>query len=130
MASKHQADWTPTQKAKFLNFQQAADLAIPYYAKEVPALGNLTPQGLVDQLGTVKDAIKDLEKVEGILKGRLESQLEGKRTLRGDSHEMEIRSSERTALNQAKVKEYLTEQGILEEYMSTTQVNAMYVKRL
>lgn len=121
---------TPTQKSKYLNLQQATDLAVPYFAKEIPPLGNLTAEGLIDHLGTIKDAIKDLEKVEGILKERLKPKLEGRKTLRGDSHEMEMRSSERTALNQTKAKAYFEKEGILEDYMTTSAVEAMYIKRL
>lgn len=108
---KPDANWTRAQKDIFLKMQQATDQVVAYAAPEVPLLGNLTPEGLLENLGPVNDAKKAVEKVEKILKERLKSQLNGAKTLRADNYEMKIAYADRVAINQGMAKETL---GLLE----------------
>ncbi len=115
------------QREKQATWTKATDTAIDYFADELPELGNLTAQGIVDLLGPVKDAIKDLELVEKIMKERLKVLAEGRPEILGEMYRMEVRSSTRNALDQAKTKEYLEKQGILKSYMKETEVEAVYI---
>lgn len=120
---------TPKQVAKRSDWQAALDTMLPYFGDKIPELGNLTPQGMIDFLGSVKELIKDAEKVENILKERLKPQLEGRRQLEGDVFKMDISTSTRNALNQAKSKEVLDSIGRLAECMSETAVETMRISR-
>lgn len=100
---------TDNQLRKKANLEKAIDFALPYFASKVPPLGNLTAPRITDEVGVIKEAIKDLEKVSGTMMERLKSMTRDQKTSRGDNFNMEKRESERTALNQAAAKEFFTE---------------------
>ena len=126
MASRNLSD---SQKILQKTLDHASELAISYAAPEVPALGNLTPEGLLEDFGRLNEARKSLEKTEKIVRARFESQIEGRKEMRGDNFNYKKESSPRYALNQTKVKEVLEELGRLEECMETTDVERVIVKR-
>lgn len=119
---------TDSQKRLQKHLDIAADLAIAYAAPEVPALGNATPQGLVEDLGRVNAARKALEKVEGILKERVSAVSDGAKKIDADNFVYTKVDRERTALDQTAAKVYLEEQGVLSQFMVTTQVPTVTVK--
>lgn len=129
MASRNLTD---SQKIIQKTMDNASELVIAYSAPEVPALENLTPQGLLEDFGRMNEARKACEKVEKIIRSRFESQLEGKKELRGDNFHYKKETSERTALDQTKAKAKLVELGgeeALQECMATTEVDRVNVKR-
>jgi hypothetical protein len=120
---------TDTQKMLAKTLDIASQSVIAYSAPEVPPLGNATPEGLLEEFGRLNEARKALEKVEKILKVRLESQLAGRKELRGDNFNYKKAVQERTALDQTMAKAKLEELGILPGYMKTTEVETTTVKR-
>lgn len=128
MATKPQL--TDTQKALRKALDLAADSAVAYAAPEVPKLGNLTPEGLLEELGYMNEARKALEKTEKVLKERYKSLSKNAKTGRSDNFKQETADQERTALNQAAAKEYFEKEGILEDFMVTSSVSTMRISRL
>jgi ABC-type transport system substrate-binding protein len=127
MASRNLTD-NQRMLAKTLDF--AAQEAIAYAAPEVPELGNLTPEGLLESLGRLNEARKAFEKVEKIVRARFESQINGKTELRGDNYTYSKAVTPRYALNQSKAKKLLEEAGIPEDqYMESSEVPRVTVKR-
>lgn len=121
---------TDAQKRLAKHLAMASDSAIAYAAPEVPALGNSTPQALVEEFGRVNAARKALEKVEGILKTRIAAVSDNSKEIRADNFIYKKEDRDRTALNQGAAKEYFEAAGILEEYMTTTSVATVTVKEL
>lgn len=119
-----------SQKILQKSLDIASQVALAYAAPEVPELGNITPQGMLEELGRVNEARKSLEKTEKILKERMAALLEGASECRSDNFEYQKKTQERTALNQTAAKEKLSEFGILEDYMQTTEVATVTIKRL
>lgn len=110
------------------NIDLAMDTVIAYAAPTVPAMGNLTQEGMVEELGRLNIARKALEKTEKIVKERLKSMLEeGQTSVRSDNFTMKYEGRERTALDQGAAKAYFEEKGILADYMATTQVPTMTI---
>jgi hypothetical protein len=109
----------------------ATDTVITYTAKTVPPLGNLTKEGMVEELGRLNEARKAMEKTEKIIKERLKAMLDPNETeVKSDNYQMKYEDRSRTALNQEAAKGKLEELGILAEYMSTTSVPTMTIKPL
>ena len=108
----------------------ATDTCVAYAAKEVPVLGNLTCEGMVEELGRLNEARKAMEKTEKIIKERLKSMLDGRTEVRSDNYEMKLENRSRTALNQERAKGKLEELGILADYMDSSEVPTMTVKPL
>jgi hypothetical protein len=108
----------------------ATGTAMAYAAAEVPAYGNLTVTGLVEDLGYLNEARKDLEKVEKILKERLKSHPDFQPELRSDNFSMVLEDRTRTALDQGAAKTKLEELGILPDFMKESVVPTMTLKRL
>jgi hypothetical protein len=107
----------------------AGQVVVAYAAPEVPELGNLTPEGLLEEFGRLNEARKALEKTEKIVKQRLLSQMSGD-ALRGDNYNVKIEEVDRYALNQKAAKEKLKEQGVPEEeYMASSTSSRVTVKR-
>lgn len=103
---------TDAQRKVQKNMDIAADVCIAYAAPEVPSIGNLTPQGLCEELGRVNEAKKTVEKVEKILKERIKTKLEpGQKELRSDNFTMTISMQDRYALVQDAAKEQLKKMG-------------------
>lgn len=127
MASK--ANLSDAQKLLSKSLDIASQLCIDYAAKEVPALGNLTPEGLNEEFGRLNEARKAMGKTEKIVRGRLEAMLQGKTELRSDNFIYKKATSEVTRLNQEKAKEVLAEVGRLDECMDTTDQERVTVKR-
>lgn len=108
----------------------ASEVAIAYAAPEVPSLGNATPQGLVEEFGRVNAARKALEKVEGILKERIKATSGGQKEIRSDNFVYAKKVQDRSALNQSAAKAHFEAAGILDQFMSTTEVEMTTVKEL
>lgn len=129
MASQSQL--TATQKQLANTIDKATSSVLAYAASVVPPLENLTKQGMLEELGYMNEARKAIEKTEKIIKERLKSRLDaGETEMRSDNFQMTYENRERCALDQTKAKSYLEQAGILEEYMATTQVPTMTIKRL
>jgi hypothetical protein len=120
---------TDNQRSIQKTLDIASQVVIQYSGAEVPDLGNLTPEGLLEEFGRLNEARKLLEKIEKTVRVRFESQIDGKKEMRGDNYTYTKKSQERTALNQGAAKEYFEKAGILAEYMSTTEVDTVTVKR-
>lgn len=129
----------PDKLAKEAALQRAIDTILAYEGAP-PPIGNLTPQAVVDDIGFLKDLQKAAEKTENILWQRLSSMQGGGHPVNskgiptpdaaeGDYYAYTVASQEREALNQGKAKAYFTEKGILEDYMSTTDVATKTVRR-
>lgn len=127
MATK--ANLTDRQKLLRKAMDIASDEVVAYAAKEVPSLGNYTKEGLTDLFGYLNEARKELEKVEKIVRGRLESQLEGAKEYKGDNFKYTKAITETTRLNQSKAKETLEKLGTLAQHMDTTEQERVTVKR-
>ena len=130
MASTPKRDLSDSQRLLQRSLDAATDSCIAYAAREIPALGNLTPEGLTEELGRLNEARKAVEKTEKIVRGRLDALLAGKKKCRSDNFEYEVKSQTRTALNQGKAKEVLAEIGQLDDCMSTTETEVRTVKRI
>jgi hypothetical protein len=130
MASQPYNQLNDTQKRLRKCIDLATDSVINYAAKEVPDLGNLTAEGMVEELGRLNEARKAVEKTEKIVKERLKSQLAGRTEISSDNYRMTLENRPRTALNQEKAKAYLEEQGILADFMETTAVPTTIIKPL
>jgi hypothetical protein len=101
---------------------------IAYSAPKVPPLGNLTPEGLLEDLGRVNAAKKAIEKVEKTLKERMKVLLAGKAELRSDNFNLTYKGADKNALDQTAAKKYFEKQGILADYMKESVVMTMTVK--
>lgn len=109
----------------------ATDTCINYAAKEVPPMGNLTKEGLVEDLGRLNEARKAMEKTEKILKERLKSQLgSDEKEVTSDNYKMTYEDRPRLALDQTAAKGKLEELGILGDYMKESSVPTMTIKPL
>jgi hypothetical protein len=128
MASVPYAEMNDTQRRVKRVIDLATDTVIAYAAKEVPSLGNLTKEGMVEELGRMNEARKAIEKTEKILKERLKSMLDGAKEVKSDNYQMKYEDRPRTALDQGKAKEYFESQGTLADYMETTSVPTMTIK--
>ena len=107
----------------------ATDVAITYAGPEVPPPGNLTCQGLVEELGYINEGKKQLEKLEKILKERLKSRPDFSKEIKSDNFTMTLEDRTRCALNQTRAKEKLEELGVLPEFMDESIVPTMTFKR-
>lgn len=128
MATKY-SEMTDNQRQLAKTLDIAGSLAIEYAAPEVPPLGNLTPEGLLEDFGRLNEARKALEKTEKIVRGRLEAMLQGRKELRGDNFTYNCKMADRTALDQTAAKAYFEKEGILEDFMKTSSVETVTVKR-
>jgi hypothetical protein len=102
------ADLTQAQQERLSIWNKALDTLMPWFAKEVPQIGNQTPAGLADDIGRVNQLKKDVEKIEKTLKERFKVLREGKSEVRGDVYELKVSTQERTALDQEYAKATLT----------------------
>lgn len=124
---------TEAQRRLQRSLDAAASTCLAYAAPEVPALGNLTKTGLLEDFGRLNEARKTIEKTEKIVKERLKSQLDGEKELRGDNFQLKIEMRPRVALNQERAKAKLLELGgqeALDECMDETSVEFTTVKAL
>lgn len=101
------ADLTQAQQERLSIWNKALDTLMPWFAKEVPQIGNQTPAGLADDIGRVNQLKKDVEKIEKTLKERFKVLREGKSEVRGDVYELKVSTQERTALDQEMAKQTL-----------------------
>jgi hypothetical protein len=101
------ADLTQAQQERLSIWNKALDTLMPWFAKEVPQIGNQTPSGLADDIGRVNQLKKDVEKIEKTLKERFKVLREGKSEVRGDVYELKVSTQERTALDQEMAKQTL-----------------------
>lgn len=127
MASKN---LTESQRRIQKHLDIASSCAIAYAAPEVPSLGNATPEGLVEEFGRVNAARKALEKVEGILKERIKAVSDNSRAIRSDNFQYKREMRSRTALDQTAAKAYFEKEGMLEDFMVSTDVDTTTVKEL
>ena len=126
MASRNLTD---SQKILQKTLDHAGELCIAYAAPTVPELNNLTPEGMLEDFGRLNEARKVLEKTEKIVRTRFESQIDGKKEMRGDNFSYKKETTPRYALNQTKAKEVLESIGRLEECMDSSEVERVTVKR-
>jgi hypothetical protein len=105
---------TDAQKRVRSCIDKATSTVLAYTAKEVPPLGNLTLEGMVEELGYMNESRKALEKVEKIIKERIKSQLGDKTEVKTDNFTMTYKAQDRTALDQTTAKEKLEAFGCLE----------------
>jgi hypothetical protein len=121
--------WTTAQKIGFNRIKDALPVALGYLSDEMPILDNHTDKMLVDEVGSLKQAKKILEKAEKAhverLKARMagiklplkegEEQKYGADSLKGDAYEATYRGGGRVILNQEACKELIqeaTDEGI------------------
>jgi hypothetical protein len=131
MASVPYVEMNDTQKRIKKVIDLATDSCIAYGAKEVPPMGNLTKEGMVEELGRLNEARKAVEKTEKIVKERLKSMLdEGEEEVKSDNYRMTYENRQRVALDQESAKGKLEELGVLADYMKETLVPTMTIKPL
>lgn len=130
--------------------QHAEMLCIEYSGEIMPPIGNLTPGALVDQIGYLKEVQKVAEKVENILWHRMSSLQGGGHPTnskgvptpdpaQGEVFKYKYRSSDRTAVDQGKVKAFMEATHICQScgveykvpnFMATTAVATKTVERI
>jgi hypothetical protein len=120
---------TDAQRQVIRTIDAATSTVVAYTAPTVPALENLTVEGMVEELGYLNEARKKFEGVEKIVKERLKSRLGGLKEVRSDNFTMTFEDRPRVALNQSKAKAYFEEQGTLQDFMDETSVPTMTFKR-
>jgi hypothetical protein len=120
---------TDAQRQVIRTIDAATSTVVAYTAPTVPALENLTVEGMVEELGYLNEARKRFEGVEKIVKERLKSRLGGLKEVRSDNFTMTYEDRPRVALNQGKAKAYFEEQGTLHDYMDESSVPTMTFKR-
>jgi hypothetical protein len=113
---------------------RATSTCITFAGPEAPALGNWTPQALIDEaasLGEAKRRIEGAEKtIKEVLKTHVTPRLE---EYRGELFKLSYTNQERNALDQTKAKAKLLElggQAALDECMANTEVPTMRFKSL
>jgi hypothetical protein len=78
--------------------------------KKMPNLDNATPGFIVDELGSVREEIKNLVKFEGYYKEALKARLEpGQATVDGETFSALIVDTEQVRLDTARIKEDMDE---------------------
>jgi hypothetical protein len=120
---------TDAQRQVIRTIDAATSTVVAYTAPTVPALENLTVEGMVEELGYLNEARKKFEGVEKIVKERLKSRLGGLKEVRSDNFTMTFEDRPRVALNQSKAKAYFEEQGTLQDFMDESSVPTMTFKR-
>jgi hypothetical protein len=107
--------WTTAQKIGFNRIKDALPVALGYLSDEMPILDNHTDKMLVDEVGSLKQAKKILEKAEKAHVERLKARMGGADSLKGDAYEATYRGGGRVILNQEACKELIqeaTDEGI------------------
>lgn len=99
--------WNKRQKKVFTQLQEALPTVMSYASGEIPVLDNHSDAQIVDELGPVKALKKSIETAEKAHAERLKARMDGKKKLDGEDYYAEIRTSERTAINQGLVKEFI-----------------------
>ena len=95
--------------------------------KPIRDLSNATPSFLVDELGSIKDRIKELQTEEGVLKQALLAKLsDGQRVIQGETHSGMISDRTRVGLDSAKVLEDMGEEWV-EDHSKTTEYTELRV---
>lgn len=122
-------DLTDNQKLIAKTMDQVSELVVAYAGPEVPPIGNRTETAFLEEFGRLNEARKQVEKVEKIVRSRLEAMLQGKKELRGDNYTYKKSVVPRYALNQGKAKAKLEEYGVLEDCMDTSETERVEVKR-
>ena len=122
--AKMDPNWTDTQKRIWTEGQKALDTIVSYSGREVPALSQgHTATAMLDETGPVHYLNKMAEKTVNTMKERLKALLpmvkdsagrdteQKVKALVGDRYKMEVRTSERSALNQGAAKAFLEKLG-------------------
>jgi hypothetical protein len=121
----------PQQTQREKEWEAAFKVLQPWFEREAPKMGNVTPVALIDDIGPLKALRKDIEKVEKLYVDLLKAKLgrEIPWTRRGDTYEAVQTLVPRRALNQQKAKDYLESQGILDDFMDDAETPTVNVKR-
>ena len=104
------------------------DIVVAYAAPEVPALGNATPEGLLEELGRINRVKKEVEKVEKILKERISVVSDGAKKIDSDNFIYTKSGQARVALDQTAAKAYFEKEGLLADFMKETEVETVRIK--
>lgn len=130
--TKAQTTLTNAQRRLTGHLDNANALCIKYAAPEIPALGNLTPQGLNEDLGCLNVARKAIEKTEKIVKERLKAlRNPAEKEIRSDNFvtKFEIRTSNR--LSQELLKVYCEKHDIdISQFYTDSDAEYVTVKEL
>lgn len=121
---------------KNADYDKATGILIAY-CDTIPALGNTTPQDLIDQIGYLKELEKDTEKTTNILWGRLSSlqggghPVDSKGTpvpdpVLGEKFEYTMKPSDRIAIDQGAVKAYMDSPHVCDACGVSYQVPNFY----
>lgn len=109
---------------------RVSDIVVAWAAPKVPAIGQMTAQGQVDELGDVKAAMAQLKKIEEVMKDRLKILAEGKKQVVGDRYKSDLSMAPRVALDQTAAKAYFEAAGLLGEYVKETMVETLRVTKV
>jgi hypothetical protein len=114
-----------------MEWEAAFKVLQPWFEREAPKMGNVTPVALIDDIGPLKALRKDIEKVEKLYVDLLKAKLgrEQPWTKRGDTYEASQTIVPRRMLNQQKAKDYFEAQGILDDFMTDADTPTVNVKR-
>ena len=99
--------WNKRQKKVFATLEEALPTVMSYASGEIPVLDNHSDAQIVDELGPVKALKKAVETAEKAHSDRLKVRMAGKKKLDGEDYYAEIRASERVAINQQAVKDFI-----------------------
>ncbi len=102
----------PNAKALHDRMHEAIDDLMWYQQKEFPAMGNKTPEFLVDQVGAFKEIESRIETVTKTLNGIIDSKMkEGERKVKGDFFTMTLTSVTQSRLNTTRARDYIFTHG-------------------
>lgn len=93
-------------------------------------LANATPEFLSDELGEIREVLKEGKKQEGFIKAALKARMdEGMDLVEGDYFRTTIDESVRNGLDTPKIKASMSQEWI-DEHSKTTEVTTVRSKRL
>jgi len=106
-----------TVDQRIARYTESLKVLAPYLAQEFPSMGNRTPGSIVDDVGPLKEVIKEAEKVVKILQGIVDSKMtpaDGN-IIKGENYSMKLVPVTQRKLDQGKAKEILQRLGIPED---------------
>jgi len=107
-------------------------LSLKYHAEGnlmLPALGKMSTSGLIDALGELKQALKDLGKLEAYYKEALMSHIARDTEVATKSFIAIRKSNVRCALDVTRIKEDMTPKWI-QKYTTETEYETLTIKPL
>lgn len=98
--------------------------------KDMPNLSNATPEFLVDELGAVRNQIKELKKREGFFKQALEARLEPDQAeVAGEVYTATITLTVSERLDTASIRDEMSPEWI-NSHSKVSEYNTIRTKRL